>query len=732
MPIGELFQLVQAGDLSGFEKTCLERLEEGTLELGQLVAPLRALEKKADVSRLAGLSELVLDNVDLQRDPAAALEIGRIALTADPDNAALRGRVAELYRRAYPDTPGLEKLLEASGLIAGRPARTALRMLDLCLTLRKGEPLLSRSEGVCAEVIDVDLEHGLVTVRVEGQPRNFTTSALAREYERANPDDLRVLRQLYPERLRQRLESEPLAVVIELLRLHGGSMDSEQLKHELTPRFLEPGQWSKWWSALRAKAKRDPHIVMEGRAPVLLRYSEQARTLEDETREQFDARNDPRDWLDIFDTYLREKKRNRENPDTELLAHMLARAVRSTRAAAAHRPVEALACALVADRIRSDCPTVDEEARDLAAGLLRQARDPADLIAGLPDPALWELAFDALLAARPADAAAFVIETMPAAPAAVLDRIVSIAASGGLVDAVNAHISTAVADPVDHPEIIFWLWRGPAEAAALKLPARAELFTTIIETLSALGRTLHPGPQRMKRFRQRMRAALALQDYVEARRCIEAVDAHRAVTLRTQLQRLEGIGDGARSRLLEILRDVHPSLWQATREQIEPWAQPDVLWTTQAGLDRRVAERDHMVNVTMRENARRIGEAAAHGDLSENSEYKFALEERDLLRARLAQMNHEISLAEVINPADVPTAHIGIGSRAVLREVATGRTRTVTFLGPFDADVERGIFNYRAPFSQKLMGRRPGERAVVPLDGRDVELEVVEITNGLA
>ena len=36
-----------------------------------------------------------------------------------------------------------------------------------------------------------------------------------------------------------------------------------------------------------------------------------------------------------------------------------------------------------------------------------------------------------------------------------------------------------------------------------------------------------------------------------------------------------------------------------------------------------------------------LGEAASRGDLSENSEYKFAIEERNLLRARLAQLNSE-------------------------------------------------------------------------------------------
>ncbi len=78
------------------------------------------------------------------------------------------------------------------------------------------------------------------------------------------------------------------------------------------------------------------------------------------------------------------------------------------------------------------------------------------------------------------------------------------------------------------------------------------------------------------------------------------------------------------------------------KPEIEPWKREDILFATRAGISRKQEEIDHHVNVKMAENARAIGAAAERGDLSENSEYKFALEERDLLRARLAQMNSEI------------------------------------------------------------------------------------------
>lgn len=731
MPVAELYRLVKSGDLAGFEKSCIEALEAGTLDLGQLVGPFKELEKSADASRVAGLGELVLENVDVTANAEAALAIARIALVADAENADLRKRVAQLYERVHSGVAGLSKLLEVSGLTTGRPARNALRLLDLCLSLRKGDPLISRSESICVEVMDIDLEHGLIVVRSEGRPRSVTIGELSREYEAISPDDFRVLRQLRPDRLRERVHAEPAAVVIELIRLHGGAVDQDTLKNELCPKLVDTKEWPKWWTGVRTQLKRSPHVSLEGRAPLLLRYNEEARTPESETWEAFSAMNDAGDWLSVFESYVREKKRTKQNPDAPLLERMCAHVAERARAAA-RRPAEALWLALVADRMHALAGVSSDPPEGLAATLLREIHDPAGLIAELPDADAWELALDALAATRPQDAAAYMVEALPSAPAVVIDRIVDQALAAGLGDAVQSLINTAVADPVDNAEIIFWLWKRPPRDVGLKFPDKPGLFLTIIETLSALGRTLNPPAAKMKAFRQRMKTALGLQDYAEARRCIQAVDAHRAVTLRTQLSRLEGLGDNLRSALLDHLRDAHPALWHVVREKPKPWADEDLIWTTREGLNRRVQERDHLVNVSMRENARRIGEAASHGDLSENSEYKFALEERDLLRARLAQMNHEISKCEVIDPNEVPTDHVGVGSRVRVRDTADDSTRTLVFLGPFEAAVEKGVYNYRAPFSQKLMGLQVGERVTVSLDGSEREIEILEIGSGLA
>jgi transcription elongation GreA/GreB family factor len=203
-----------------------------------------------------------------------------------------------------------------------------------------------------------------------------------------------------------------------------------------------------------------------------------------------------------------------------------------------------------------------------------------------------------------------------------------------------------------------------------------------------------------------------------------------ASMLRGQIRRLDNLGRVVHEDLLKLINQRFPQIDAAPT--VEPWQDESVIWVTSAGMLRKQQEIEEHVNVKMKENARRIGEAASHGDLSENSEYKFALEERDLLRSRLAQMQEQMSMAKVIAPEDVPTDRVGIGSRVILRHVDGDNCLELTLLGPWDADLDRHIYNYKTPFAQTLTGLTVGQDVDLTLIEPAGRYEVVAIQNGLS
>ncbi len=103
-----------------------------------------------------------------------------------------------------------------------------------------------------------------------------------------------------------------------------------------------------------------------------------------------------------------------------------------------------------------------------------------------------------------------------------------------------------------------------------------------------------------------------------------------------------------------------------------------------------------------------------------------------MLRARLAAMQNQLVVARTIEPLEITTRCVGIGTRVTLRRANDGGTRTMTFLGPWDAAIENGIFNYQAPLSQQLMGRNAGDSLTIALDdGQEAEWTVERIEAGL-
>jgi len=103
-----------------------------------------------------------------------------------------------------------------------------------------------------------------------------------------------------------------------------------------------------------------------------------------------------------------------------------------------------------------------------------------------------------------------------------------------------------------------------------------------------------------------------------------------------------------------------------------------------------------------------IESARELGDLRENSEYKMAREHDELLCARRAQLERDISSATVFNFSETPPDKIGIGSVVALKS-DKGETLTCTILGAWDSNTEKNIFSYQTPLAQALLEHSAGE-----------------------
>ncbi len=715
--------LVRQKAWSALDDRWMAAVEDPDTDHSPMLGVLDALAKAGEGQRAAAMAWMWLTALRERCRPEEVIRLAKEMIINSSGSDQLRVEVAELYKQAYAGRPGIDSLIEASGLLGGKTPRRALRILDLGLHAVPGAYVLSRSDDRPAEVIQADLSGPRFVLRTRSGTVEVDADELAAGYNPADANDFRVLSELHPERFASLLEDDPARLIIGIIQMHGGRIDAEELKYFLTPAHLSGEDWPKWWSKARTALKRHPNVRLEGRSPLVLTYDEAGCSLEDEVRAQWSRARTAEERIATIDAYLREAK-SRKTPVNAAILNEWGRSLKEKIAAHRDHPTEAMRIALVVERLRI-AGYGDLDGPSPVATVLADAPDPIAVMREFASSSLFDLMLAPAKVGLGDRWADVFLHLLPCSPPDVCDALAAHLLDAGLRDRVQAVIRQIPTQPLENLRGITWLWRGPARAEGLELPPRVELFGRMMTLLGDLARRDDTPPAVLKEVRASVRAALVTRKLGAFREMLAGAEPGMVQAIHRQVARTPGLSSALVHDLKAIIHELFPTLFEKTR--LEPHEDPDAIYTTEAGRAKAEAELNYIVNVKMPENARAIGAAAAHGDLSENSEYKFALEERDLLRARVAKIQNDLARARVIEPHLVPRDRVGVGSRVKVRSLDGSLEQEMVFLGPWDADVDRHIYNYNAPMSQRMMGLRVGDTVQLNLDGTDREFSIVAI-----
>ncbi len=124
---------------------------------------------------------------------------------------------------------------------------------------------------------------------------------------------------------------------------------------------------------------------------------------------------------------------------------------------------------------------------------------------------------------------------------------------------------------------------------------------------------------------------------------------------------------------------------------------------------------------------RSIQRAAELGDLSENAEYKSALERQQFVQARITHLNQRAGELSRIDPNAIPVDRVGFGSKVRLQEIATSHEVEYTIVFGDYIDVEDNQISMASPIGSALLGRRLGEEVKVRLPRGDRTFRIIEL-----
>ena len=122
----------------------------------------------------------------------------------------------------------------------------------------------------------------------------------------------------------------------------------------------------------------------------------------------------------------------------------------------------------------------------------------------------------------------------------------------------------------------------------------------------------------------------------------------------------------------------------------------------------------------------RVATAREHGDLSENSEYHSARDDKELVETRIDQIKSILENAVVVK-ATKSHQHVGIGSRVTLTKKGSTKKIVYVLVGEYEADPVNGKISVASPLGKALLKKKVGDSAVVSAPAGKTEYTIVEI-----
>ncbi|HTR48453.1 MAG TPA: transcription elongation factor GreA [Verrucomicrobiae bacterium] len=119
--------------------------------------------------------------------------------------------------------------------------------------------------------------------------------------------------------------------------------------------------------------------------------------------------------------------------------------------------------------------------------------------------------------------------------------------------------------------------------------------------------------------------------------------------------------------------------------------------------------------------------ARAHGDLSENAEYKYAKERQGYVAARLGQLHKRMADLSMLNLNNLPKDRAAYGSKIIVLDVVKETRIEYKLVTVEEADATKGLISTTSPIGRALLGKKVGDEVKVTTPAGIKEYEVVEL-----
>lgn len=151
---------------------------------------------------------------------------------------------------------------------------------------------------------------------------------------------------------------------------------------------------------------------------------------------------------------------------------------------------------------------------------------------------------------------------------------------------------------------------------------------------------------------------------------------------------------------------------------------------TKSDIKKMEEEIEYRKLVVRKEALEAVKEARAHGDLSENFEYKAAKQDKNRNESRIRYLERMIKTAHIISD-DSKSDEVGLGDTVQVYIPDDDETETYKLVTTVRGNSLQGLISIDSPLGKALKGHKAGDKVFVQVNDRfgyEVEIRSIDKT----
>jgi transcription elongation factor GreA len=151
-------------------------------------------------------------------------------------------------------------------------------------------------------------------------------------------------------------------------------------------------------------------------------------------------------------------------------------------------------------------------------------------------------------------------------------------------------------------------------------------------------------------------------------------------------------------------------------------------YLTEEGHRKLVEELEYLKTVKRRQISQAIGQARAHGDISENAEYDAAKDAQGLNEKKIAELEGKLADCQILDESRMSKDEVLIGAKVSLKDLDTEEEFEYTLVSELEADYDQNKISVTSPVGSSLLNHKPGDVVEIKIPAGILKYKIVKIS----